>query len=174
MGAEGYDIGAHIEHVEPKSLIPSKTFDYTNLVLSAMSSDDLSLWGKENRFGGHAKGNEYDASLFVSPLDVDCAHYFVYLSETGEVEPSPTLSQHDNEKAVYTINLLNLNAAYLTNKRRNWLKELHDEIDKILDDVTALENLAACELGLTNHRLRRFHSAVRQAFGKIGEATKLI
>lgn len=99
-------LDTHIEHVEPKSLNPLRTFDYSNLVLSALSSDDLKAIGKNEAFGGHIKLNQYDALLFVSCLQADCASFFVYLSN-GKVEPARTLSQNENDKAQYTIDLLN-------------------------------------------------------------------
>lgn len=161
--------GAHIEHIEPKSRNPARTFDYRNLVLSALDSDDLQQFRREDRFGGHYKLSDYDPALFVSPLQADCGRYFIYISETGEIEPAPTLSEHENRKARYTIELLNLNARYLRNKRKSWMQELIEEIDKLIDNRQALRALAECELGETNARLRGFHSAAKQLLGAIGQ-----
>lgn len=162
-------VEGHIEHIEPKSINPLRTFDYHNLVISALCSEDLSLFSKEDYFGGHAKLNFYDAELFISPLERDCRRYFVYLSETGEVEPSPGLNVHETERARYTIDLLNLNAPYLRNKRRHWLQELEDDIDELLSDRAALLRLARRELCAHHGQLSAFHSASRQIFGALGE-----
>lgn len=80
-------LGTHIEHMEPKSKNPSRTFDYRNLILSALSSEDLLSRSKDDIFGGHAKLSKYDSSLFVSCLNPICSEHFVYLLN-GEVEPS--------------------------------------------------------------------------------------
>ncbi len=159
----------HIEHIEPKSMSPRRTFDYHNLVISALCSEDLSLFSKEDYFGGHAKLNFYDASLFISPLELDCRRFFIYLSETGRVEPSPSLNAQDVERAHYTIDLLNLNAPYLRNKRRRWLQELEEEIDELLTSRKALLSLARRELCAHHGQLGAFHSASRQMFGALGE-----
>jgi uncharacterized protein (TIGR02646 family) len=161
--------GAHIEHIEPKSRNPTRTFDYRNLVLCALDSDDLQRFRREDRFGGHHKLSNFDPNLFVSPLQADCGRYFIYISETGEIEPAPTLSEHENRMARYTIDLLNLNARYLRNKRKSWMQELIEEIDKLIDNQQALRALAECELGETRGRLRGFHSAAKQLLGVIGK-----
>lgn len=159
----------HIEHVEPKSIHPSRTFDYNNLVISALCSEDLSLFSKEDYFGGHAKLNFYDAQRFISPLQRDCRRFFVYLSETGKVEPAPALNVQDTERAHYTIDLLNLNSPYLRNKRKHWLQELENDIDQLLENKPALLKLAAKALCLKKGQLGTFHSASRQVFGALGE-----
>jgi len=62
-------LGKHIEHIQPKSAYPQRTFDYQNLVLCALSDSDLNGRAKEDVFGGHAKLNNYDANRFISCLD---------------------------------------------------------------------------------------------------------
>ncbi len=72
--ADLLDLGYHIEHVEPKSLAPSSTFDYQNLAASALSTNTrvaASLQAHVAKgheiFGGHAKRNQYDTNL----LEID-------------------------------------------------------------------------------------------------------
>lgn len=162
-------INGHIEHIIPKSLKPWRTFDYRNLVLSALCSEDLAWLPKEDYFGGHAKLSEYDPRRFISPLQSDCRRFFVYLSETGEIEPAFQLNHRDRGRAQYTIDLLNLNSSYLTNKRKNWMQELEEEVDRRLDNVLALTLLAEAELCHDHGELPAFHSASRQLFGNFGE-----
>lgn len=138
-------LGTHIEHLEPKSQNPLRTFDYKNLVLSALSSDDLHTMNRDDVFGGHAKLSEYDASLFVSCLQENCSTYFVYLS-TGKVEPSRSLTSADHNKAQYTIDLLNLNSPYLVTQRKKWLDELDGLIDDHIENRMSLEHLASIDL----------------------------
>lgn len=160
--------GDHIEHVKPKSHFPKNTFDYQNLVLCALSSDALKAMSKEDVFGGHAKRSKYDAR-FLSCLQHDCARYFSYLSD-GRVVPAMSLDAVETQKADYTINnILNLNCAYLKNRRRKWLVEIETLIDDHLDDLEILSIIAGIELDSTNGKLREFHSAVRQSFGAFGE-----
>ena len=127
--------GAHIEHLEPKSSFPQKTFDYPNLVMSALDSEDLSKFDKENRFGGHHKLSDYDSNLFLSPLRNDINRFFSYSSENGEIFPNIELEDDEKVQAEYTIELLNLNASYLKNLRKNWLQELQTEIDNLIDNT---------------------------------------
>lgn len=134
-----------------------------------MDSIDLNIYAKGDQFGGHHKGDNFDPAFFISPLQANCRQFFNYLSN-GLIEPAQDLSQQEILQAEYTIHLLNLNAAYLKNKRKGWIEELNNEIDKLMDDTTGLEHLAQCELcEITPSKLRPFHSAARQCFGNLGE-----
>jgi len=168
LALEGCQYGCHIEHMEPKSINPSRTFDYNNLVVLALDSDSLTKFAKKDRFGGHYKQSVYDSNLFVSPLMHDSERYFEYRS-SGRVEPAQNLIPEDRAKAIYTRDLLNLNAPFLVNSRRRWLIELEDEIDRLLDDDSALRQLAECELCDTSGRLREFHTAAKALFGRLGD-----
>lgn len=161
-------LGTHIEHVEPKGANPARTFDYSNLVLSALSSDDLKTIDKTEVFGGHAKLSQYNALLFISCLQTDCARYFVYLSN-GKVEPARTLEPDKKNKALYTIDLLNLNSPYLVNQREKWIDELDELIDEHIQNDMSLPHLASIDLVPTNNKLSPFFSATRQRFGRIAE-----
>ena len=161
-------LGAHIEHIEPKSANPARTFDYSNLVLSALSSDDLQKIDKADVFGGHAKLSQYDALLFISCLQSDCARYFVYLSN-GNVEPARTLDPSEISKAQYTIDLLNLNSPYLVTQRKNWIDELDELIDEHIQKDMSLPHLAAIDLVPFNYILSPFFTATRQRFGQLAE-----
>jgi len=97
-------------------------------VISALDSDSLTNFAKKDRFGGHYKQSAYDPNLFVSPLMPDSERYFEY-SSSGRVEPAQYLTPEDRAKAIYTRDLLNLNAPFLVNSRRKWLIELEYEID---------------------------------------------
>jgi uncharacterized protein (TIGR02646 family) len=108
-------LGSHIEHVQPKSLYPHRTFDHQNLMMCAFEDQALGQTARLSRgdtFGGHAKGDDYDPARFISPLDADCARYFTYLSD-GQIVPATTLGAHDLARARYTIEVLNLNCGTL-------------------------------------------------------------
>jgi len=163
-----YGLGTHIEHLEPKSQNPQRTFDYNNLVLSALSNDDMQKLVCGDVFGGHAKLNNYDAELFISCLDANCASYFAYLSN-GLVEPLRRLDNDGQKKARYTIDLLNLNSHYLVTQRKIWLNELDELIDEHIDKNMSLLYLAVIDLTPTNNKLSPFFTATRQRFGKQAE-----
>ncbi|RLV57732.1 TIGR02646 family protein [Parashewanella curva] len=184
---ETHDIGSHFEHEKTKHLYPQKTFDEANLLRCALDSQDLSKYAGKDRFGGHYKDSNnllaYDPALFISPQSKNCRDFFVYLASDGSIHPKASLPQADNRKAQYTIDILNLNAPFLKAERKRWLEEITDELNKLMDKSAAiadLENLAECELALTNiphpelnaapfPQLRSFHSATRAIFGGLGE-----
>ncbi len=163
-----YQLEAHIEHVEPKSRNPLRTFDYTNLALNALSDGDLKIMDRDDVFGGHAKLSVYDASKFISPFDNDCDRYFAYLS-TGKVEPVRKLTDVEKIKAQYTIDLLNLNSPYLVTARKKWLTEIDELFDKHIEDDMCLHQLASIDLVPAAERLSEFFTATRQRFGRIAE-----
>lgn len=166
LNKDSYD--AHIEHVKPKVKCPERIFDYFNIVASALHSNSLKKITTPECFAGHAKGGKYDQNLFLSPLARSSAKYFIYLSD-GRVVPSNNLDDDGVKMAKYTINLLNLNCEYLKNRRNLWLDEIDILIDQYLDDVDTLKILCDCELGITNGKIRSFHTAMRQRFGSISE-----
>lgn len=163
-----FGLNTHIEHIEPKSKAPLRTFDYSNIVLNALSSDDLATMNSEDVFGGHAKLSEYDDQLFVSCLQADCSRYFSYLSN-GQVEPSHSLDETDRKKAKYSIDLLNLNCPYLVTQRKKWLDELDQLIDEHIENDMSLPDLASIDLIPTANKLSQYFTATRQRFGDIAE-----
>ena len=162
-------LSTHIEHVEPKGDNPLRTFDYQNLVLSALSSDDLKGRPKDQVFGGHVRTKPNDMEKFISPLQTDCSRYFTYSSFTGEVAPAHTLSNIEKAKVHYTIKELNLNCAYLVSQRKAWIRELEDLIDEHLENRDSLVDLASIYLTPTSGKLDPFFSASKQRFGRIAE-----
>ena len=108
------------EHIEPQNLkgggTSKKTLDYNNLVASCKK-----IRGEQTC--GAAKGNEYNKSKFVSPLDSDCENNFKYL-------PDGTVTGDE-----YTINLLNLNASWLIEARRAVYKQLLSCNKKEIEDI---------------------------------------
>jgi uncharacterized protein (TIGR02646 family) len=163
------NLGTHVEHVQPKSRYPQRTFDFSNLVLCALADADLQGRAKADLFGGHAKLSEYNADFFVSCLQNDCPRFFAYLSD-GRVVAAANLSVNETQQAQYTIDLLNLNAPYLLVQRKNWLDELDGLIDEHLDNDNSLEDLAAIDLLHTSGKLSPFFSATRQRFARIADS----
>ncbi len=164
-------LGYHIEHIQPKSVYPQRTFDYQNLAISALDSEnDLSAFKAQGQeiFGGHAKRSEYDSSLFISCHQTDCARFFAYLSD-GRVVPAHGLDQTDKSKAEYTIKILNLNSPYLITERRHWWGELDDLFEQHQKDDWSIEHLAAVDLVPIGNKLSPFFSITRIFFGSVAE-----
>lgn len=174
-------MGTHIEHEKPKSVFPEKTFDYNNLLLCALASEDLKHFSGPFQFGGHFKGNSFDAASFISPQQANCRDYFIYSSGNGEISPNLTLATDEQKKAQDTIDLLNLNAPFLKAERQQWLEEIEECLEPLLDtgDLESITLIAETELIPSNRhnpqlmrsceQLRKFHSAVRAVFGQLGE-----
>ncbi|HEL3840455.1 TPA: TIGR02646 family protein [Stenotrophomonas maltophilia] len=171
LRADQEGLGHHIEHVENKCQAPLRTFDYTNLAASALTSDDLGILNSTEAFGGHATGKQAscDMAFLVSCHQPDCRRFFSYLSD-GRIVPSSTLQADEVVRAQYTIDLLNLNSPYLVNRRRRWW----DELDQLYQEHEAkgwsLDDLASIDLVPVNGALSRFFSLTRQFFGSIAEA----
>jgi len=166
-------LGFHIEHVENKSQHPQRTFDYSNLAASALDSqNDLQSLKRQGTevFGGHALGKSkgVNLTLFVSCHQPDCSRFFAYLSD-GRVVPADGLSPQDEDRASYTINLLNLNSPYLQDLRQRWWEELETLIDEHLEDDMDLHCLAGVDLIPIGHGLSPFFSITRNLFGRIAE-----
>lgn len=162
----------HIEHVENKSQVPPRTFDETNLAASAISSQKAALLVNGDVFGGHAvdKQTAVDMARFVHCYQPDCARYFAYLSD-GRVVPSARIDANDQQRAQYSIDLLNLNSTYLVDLRRQWW----DELDQLEEQHNAndwdLNQLLHLDLVPTaHHQLSPFFSLTRQFFGLAAEA----
>ena len=170
LRADQEGLGYHIEHVENKSQAPARTFDYSNLAASALSSDDLGHLNSAEAFGGHAAGKQAacDMVLFVSCHQPDCRRFFSYLSD-GRVVPSNTLEANEPARAQYTIDLLNLNSPFLVNRRRRWWDELDELYQEHHAKGWSLEDLASVDLLPVNGALSRFFSLTRQFFGSIAE-----
>ena len=162
-------IGKHIEHVMPKSRFPGKTFDYYNLVLSCLNSDDLTRYPFYQRSCGHAPGKsdskQFDPAQFISPLNSDCIKFFSY-ELTGKVEPHPRCTPEEQQQAEYTINLLNLNCLRLVGERRKFINETVHILITLGNDPEALAHFADLEFSQINGPcLRRpFQSALLQQF----------
>lgn len=169
--ADLMSLGYHIEHVEPKSLNPQRTFDYQNLAASALDSEnDLRSFNtlEQEVFAGHAKLDKYNANLFISCHQTGCARFFAYLSD-GRIVPTLNLNSVDTAKADYTINTLNLNSPYLIVLRQQWWKELDALFQQHQQDNWSIEHLAAVDLVPINNKLSPFFSLTRQFFDAVAE-----
>lgn len=170
-------IGYHIEHVVNKKQYPQGTFDYNNLAASALNStQDLPIFKAQRHevFGGHASGKQEgcDVNRFISCHQSDCSRFFAYLSD-GRVVPSLHLNVQEQERAQYTIDLLNLNSPYLLTHRSRWWSELDQLFQEHISKKWNLFDLAAIHLTPSNNKLYQFFSLTQQFFGPISEQVLL-
>ncbi len=118
------DNNSHIEHFVPQSADNDLSLEYSNLHASCQGENS------DMKHCGHAKGNEYDETLLISPLDVNCEKRFSY-SVNGKIEPTDML----DEGAKYTIEVLALNDERLKKAREEamWAAEVflvNDEVKR--------------------------------------------
>ena len=116
---------SHIEHIKPKDIDEDTlTFDYANL---SVSCDGL-CFSNERLTCGHKKSNKFDESKFLNPTKItDIREYFIYTDNyyIGA-------SHKDEEKAIYTMELLELNSFnnYLPEARKIALDDFNKAIQE--------------------------------------------
>jgi uncharacterized protein (TIGR02646 family) len=108
---------SHIEHFKPQESHEDLALDFTNLHASCIRESDPGM----PLHCGHAKGNAFDESTVISPLDRDCEKRFRYALD-GRILPN----EADDEAAVYMTSLLRLDLEFLRNRRLAVLSEVFD------------------------------------------------
>ncbi|MCX6579616.1 MAG: TIGR02646 family protein [Candidatus Aminicenantes bacterium] len=111
---------SHIEHIKPKSVYKADTFNYQNLTVSCQEDKDkVKVKGLKRNLKtcGHYKENRFDEAKFINPVLDYPKDFFTYDITTGNVISREGLSGKEQGKANYTIDLLNLNHAYLADTR---------------------------------------------------------
>ncbi|MHC8337138.1 retron system putative HNH endonuclease [Pseudomonas sp. HLT2-19-2] len=109
---------SHIEHFKPQEHYEELALEYQNLHASCL---------RETKPGnplhcGHRKGNWFDETQYISPMDEQCELRFRYL-RTGEIQPTDS----DDLPATKMIEVLALDIAYLNNRRQNTIRRLFDD-----------------------------------------------
>ncbi|MGE1092657.1 retron system putative HNH endonuclease [Pseudomonas sp. 29] len=109
---------SHIEHFRPQEDFEDLALDYQNLFASCL---------RETKPGnplhcGHRKGNWFEETLHISPLSDQCELRFRYL-QNGEIQPADSADL----PAAKMIEILALDIAYLTNRRRDTIRRLFDD-----------------------------------------------
>ena len=116
------DKECHIEHIKPKSKFGNLTFDYRNFLISC----------SENKTCGHSKQSIWD-ELFINPVEENPEKYFSYSMRTGKIIPKKE-NGLEYEKAVKTIEILNLNEDNLCEYRKNYMLKIIDTIGNLNDN----------------------------------------
>ena len=116
------DKECHIEHIKPKSKFGNLTFDYRNFLISC----------SENKTCGHSKQSIWD-ELFINPVEENPEEYFSYSMRTGKIIPKKE-NGLEYEKAVKTIEILNLNEDNLCEYRKTYILKIIDTIGNLNDN----------------------------------------
>lgn len=167
LSLDHQEIGTHLEHIAPRSRHPTRTFESNNIVLCAMDDVFAGTLPDAERFGGHFKLNQYREEDFISPLQPDSEKYFYYCDDTAHVLPNSQLSQADQGKAAHTIALLNLNCAFLVERRQHCLANLKQQLTNWRSlnsnpSAADFDALYAELLAVKQGKLPEFYSAIRQ------------
>ena len=124
----------HIDHYKKKSVFPELTFEWNNLIVATKDSN-LGANYKDNKSG--IQKNNY-GNIFNPVID-NVENYFDYTT-WGEVTPKTAISEVENQKAIKTIEVFNLNHNSLKDRRKNLISMIgsYGEIAKI-DILAALD-----------------------------------
>ncbi|WP_455925172.1 retron system putative HNH endonuclease [Pseudomonas putida] len=123
------DLGSsHIEHFRPQELYEPLALDYANLHASCLRQTAPG----NPMYCGHHKGNWFDETLHISPLQEGCEQRFRY-SLNGEI----TAASPTDASAAKMIDILALDIAFLRNRRKETLAGIFD--DQFLIDATPEE-----------------------------------
>jgi uncharacterized protein (TIGR02646 family) len=117
----GRDVDAnssHIEHFRPQEQYAKLALEYHNLHASCL---------RETTPGnplhcGHRKGNWFDETQHISPMDEQCELRFRYL-QSGKIQPT----ESDDTPAIRMIDVLALDIAYLNNRRQSSILRTFDK-----------------------------------------------
>lgn len=128
---------SHIEHIKPQS-DPKNRFDYDNLIVSCngkqcVLSNDSEDYEEDIHSCGHKKDDVFDETLFISPVkEQNAADFFHFDKEDGKILPNSEFSEQHQNRASYTIILLNLDNDRLNKYRLDARKALEKEAGKLL------------------------------------------
>lgn len=104
----------HIEHIKPRDLFPKLFQQYSNLLVSC----------NEKNSCGSVKHNKY-SDEFINPVIENPKEFLTYNLASGEIIPlCKDVDDIRNKRALYTIELLNLNNYILKDARKNLIQIL--------------------------------------------------
>lgn len=150
--SEVADTEGHIEHMEPRSRNPTRTYDYTNLAISCDGGtvEHCGPYKDDRKKNPH---HAWDAARFSPPHNPATALLFQYLPNGGI---APTA--FEATKATYLIGYLGLDCARLIERRKQHARDLIDTLgdqpDPAVVDWLRQDYLQADAGG----RLKPFHS----------------
>jgi len=134
----------HIDHIKQRDFYHNLECEYSNMVLSC---NDNSHCGKFKDRQGIWDDKKFLRIISDNPqLRENPSDFFIYMSN-GRVKVKKSLNQNEKERAINTIEYLNLNHMDLVSTRKNifsqleMYKNLDYKIDKIYNFFNEFENL---------------------------------
>jgi uncharacterized protein (TIGR02646 family) len=142
---------SHIEHFRPQEFFGHLALTFENLHASCIRETEPGT----PLHCGHAKRNEFDEALQISPIDPGCEARFLYTYE-GKIMAVDAADQ----QAAYMVRLLKLDIPFLSSRREEEIRQVFDP--QFLASVTA------GELSLLRDTFRAHDDAGRaQSFGHV-------
>ena len=131
-----YPKNCHIDHYKKRGYFPNETLNYDNLLISC---------NNENRCAKYKdkKIKQEDYLKFINPI-LENPEDFLEYTFYGELKPKDSLNQVDKDKAVFTIDILNLNERSLVEERKTVILQ----ICAMISQIKNLEQIKA--YGLNN------------------------
>lgn len=125
------DSNRHIDHYIKRSIAPSATYDWQNMVAAV----------RDYRFGANWKDNRVkcreDYTNLYNPVVDSLPDVFTYLAD-GTICPANS----SDVKAQHTIDVFNLNEPSLKEKRADQMKTVRDMRKGGMDDVSIAKYLS--------------------------------
>ncbi|MDN6884472.1 TIGR02646 family protein [Variovorax sp. CAN2819] len=109
---------SHIEHFRPQESHENLALHYGNLFVSCGRKFEVTT----PSHCGHAKSNQFDEHLHISPLDQTCETRFLYTLDGQICANDPADAGAD-----YMTSLLKLDIPFLRNRREEVIKRVFDE-----------------------------------------------
>lgn len=120
---------SHIEHFRPQERYASLALSYENLHASCIRETQPGM----PLHCGHAKGAGFDEALQISPLNAHYESRFTYTLD-GSIIPS----EATDAQAAYMVELLQLDIAFLRNRRE---AEVHSVFDPTFLETVTMQEL---------------------------------
>ncbi len=105
-----YPKDCHIDHYKKRSFFPNETLNYENLLISCSNKNRCAKY-KDMRI------KEEDYLKFIDPV-IENPENFLEYTFYGELQPKGDLNEINKHKAVFTIEILNLNDKSLVEERK--------------------------------------------------------
>ncbi len=122
-------LGGAVEHVQPKSKVPMKQYDWDNFLLGCVNCN--------SRKGGKTV-DDTNISDFVWPDIDDTYHMIEYDPTTLMPLPSPTLNPDDQKRVANLISLVGLNAPSPKESSKDYMSASDTRVeDRIKSSVEA-------------------------------------
>ena len=120
--AEFGSMGPSVDHFCPRCECPELVYAWTNWIFSCQRCN-------------YEKADHWPASGFVDPCSADVGkrpeQFFDFDTETGQIIPREDLTNAESQMALDTIQYLGLNKWDLPELRRDWTKNLRDDMSQM-------------------------------------------